>query len=74
MSLLTSKTDVHSNWKCKILFCKCDNTNFELVSKFTSYRLYYRKLSANSPQGYLPATDVYSNCDAVIYNGFALAN
>ena len=39
----SSKTDVHSNRKCKILFCKCDSTNFELVSKFTSYSLYYRK-------------------------------
>ena len=36
----SSKTDVHSNRKCKILFCKCVSTNFELVSKFTSYSLY----------------------------------
>ena len=26
-------------------------------------KLYYRKLSANSPKGYLPATDDNSNCD-----------
>ena len=28
-----------------------------------SNNLYYRKLSANSPKGYLPATDDNSNCD-----------
>ena len=48
-----------------------------VISKYNSFRmifLYYGRLSANSPQGYLPATDVHSICDAVIYNGFALAN
>ena len=38
------------------------------------YCLYYRKFCLNAPKVYSSKTDVYSNCDAVIYNGFALAN
>ena len=38
------------------------------------YFLYYRKLDESSAKQYFRITDVYSNCDAVIYNGFALAN
>ena len=38
------------------------------------HSLYYRKFCLNAPKVYSSKTDVYSNCDAVIYNGFALAN
>ena len=44
------------------------------MSKSTSHCLYYRKLDESSAKQYFRITDVYSNCDAVIYNGFALAN
>ena len=44
------------------------------VNNTTSHCLYYRKLDESSAKQYFRITDVYSNCDAVIYNGFALAN
>ncbi|MBQ3494828.1 MAG: hypothetical protein IJA69_05365, partial [Clostridia bacterium] len=45
-----------------------------IANKATSHRLYYRKLSASSPKGYLPATDVYSSCDGLRGKRFAKAN
>ena len=35
--------------------------------------LYYRKSEESNATHYFQMTDVYSNCDTVIYNGFALA-
>ena len=57
-SLLTSKTDVYSNCDAVIYngFALA-NWFVNEMNKATSHSLYYRKLSANSPQGYLPATD-----------------
>ena len=47
--------------------CSCESDQkftFEhLSNKHNIFSLYYRKLSANSPKGYLPATDDNSNCD-----------
>lgn len=34
---------------------------------------HYRKLSANSPRGYLLATDAYTNCYVAIYNGVCIS-
>ncbi|MBQ3494992.1 MAG: hypothetical protein IJA69_06200 [Clostridia bacterium] len=45
-----------------------------IANKATSHSLYYRKLSASSPKKYLPATDVYSNCDGTIYCAVANSN
>ncbi len=54
--------------------CSCESDKkftFEHLSKKHNIcSLYYRKLSANSPKGYLPATDDYSNCDDTIYCDF----
>ncbi len=36
--------------------------------------LYYLKLSANSPKGYLPATDVNQNSDTTRYCGNCVSN
>ncbi|MBQ7885222.1 MAG: hypothetical protein IJ318_03930 [Clostridia bacterium] len=41
---------------------------------FTSDSLYYRKLSASEAKPHLPATDVYTNSDAVRITGVATAN
>ncbi len=56
--------------KCRL--CRCDSTNFELVSKFTSYSLYYRKfcLGACSQAKQM----VIQTSDATIYCGVATSN
>ena len=41
---------------------------------YYAFSLYYRKFCLKATQSFSSKTDVYSNCDAVIYNGFALAN
>ena len=38
-----------------------------------THSFYYRKSEESNATRYFQMTDVYSNSDAVIYNGFALA-
>ena len=66
--------DVNSNSDVTIYCESCESNKNLTCSNFASHRLYYRKPEASSPKGYLQMADVNSNCDAVSYNRFAVAN
>ena len=65
-------TDVYSISDAHNLLCNCDsNKNFNLLKILR--HIDYIIGSQREATRYFQMTDVYSNCDAVIYNGFTLA-